>query len=208
MTNVNLLFAVDTNGYIGISREALFHLLSQIEHPSNEAIYAYLLAKASYTDGWISHGKILNRGYLEINHEEFMKLTKSKESGMYNILNRLIRLGLLERVEKGKNIYRLPFYDLHCGGNYQSTSNNRMMRRRLQYTKTESDDFKEFFEFYHFALDIPPSERIKTWQVWQTLTDEEKELAMCNVTQYAESLRKPEHAKLACNYLKDKSFIF
>ena len=208
MTNIETLFPMDNHGYISISRASFNFLLNQIQNPTKETLYAYLLQKASYKDNWYSNGKRIDRGCIEIDHDEFMRFARTKQSNMYTILNWFINKGLLERVSWGSNIYRITHYEEHCGGLITETNSPSKEKRKDKNWNNDEEYFKEFFDFYHYILQIPPTEYMRAKREWKKLQEYEKEEAIKNIEKYAESLRKPEHAKMACNYLKDKSFIF
>ena len=55
-------------------------------------------------------------------------------------------------------------------------------------------------------LEVQPAEQEKARREWRKLSLEEREEAIRNVQLYKDTIRKKEHTKLACNYLKDKSW--
>ena len=124
----------------------------------------------------------------------------------YLMLKELKRQGLVVRKDR-QSLYFLPYYEKHCSGKSTKTKRNVA---RIQQPEDEDcfqdSDFDTFFEYYHYNLELPKSERMKAWKEWQKLNEEEKEEAMRTVSEYNRSLRKKEHAKLACNYLKDKTY--
>lgn len=190
-----------TQGYIPINREALEYLLKQIEHPTDEVVYLFMLHQAQFKDGQIIHGIRLKRGDLYLNPHELEKYTKWKKSKIYHYLNRLIRDGFLKKLKWGEPIYHMNYYEEHCG--------KLITNFKLKEEKTSPDDtsFEDFYDFYHYALDITPTEKVKARREWNKLTPDEREVAMQHITDYSESIRKREHIKHACNYLRDKTFL-
>lgn len=205
MFRIEDLFYTGDEGFLPLSRAALKYLLSQIKDPTREVVYTYLLLQASYKDQYLKNGKVIGRGCVEIDVEELQKFTKTKRANVYLILRNFIKEGLLEKVSN--SIYRLVYYDKHCAGKpVHSKHKARFVKPSGPNECYEDPEFNEFYDFYHYALNIPPTERMRAWIEWQKLTEDEKEDAMMNITEYRRNLRKEEYAKMACNYLKDRTF--
>lgn len=207
MTFIENLFSTDGEGYLPISRKALIHLIKQIPNPDYKTLYTWMLLEAAFKDDFFVNGIHLAKGCLQLDLNELMKIMKCKRSRAYSIVKSLIDEGLLKK-EKQKDIYRLVHYNKHC-----STKSDFLVPKRIKLTSPGKKDsfqdskFDDFFDYYHYELNQVPCERMKTWNEWKKLSDEERELAFANVSKYKISLRKEEHAKYACNYLKDKSYI-
>ena len=194
-----------SKGYIPIRRDILRLLLEQVEKPTDLTIYVYLLMNANFEDGCIVNGRKLQRGDWLVDLKKLCKFCKKQKSSVYEALTRLIDQGLLCRKEGESGIYRINFYEEHCGC---QVSPHKSDHRRTPTASTPEveEAFDEFFGFYHYMLHMPEPERERAHREWLRLTPEERIHAFEGITPYTQSLRTPDHAKLACTYLKDKSF--
>ena len=206
MDKLKEYFSTDGDGFLPLSKKALLLLIRQVNNHNGATLYTYLLLKAAYKDDFIVDGMKIDKGRVKLDIEELMEFMKCGRSKVYLMLNELKRQGLVVRKDR-QSLYFLPYYEKHCSGKSTKTKRNVA---RIQQPEDEDcfqdSDFDTFFEYYHYNLELPKSERMKAWKEWQKLNEEEKEEAMRNVSEYNRSLRKKEHAKLACNYLKDKTY--
>lgn len=203
MDKIVNLFAVKNTGFMVVSRSAFATLLKMIQSHNWVSIYGYLLFDAQFGIGYTSTGQTLKRGELELSIDNFMEFLDCGRSYAYRKLRALEKSGLLQRIDKGNHCFRLPHYEEHCGKMYFQ---ERVLKASDAIARTREECFDEFFGYYHFALNLPERERERARKEWYRLTPDEQEQAMEYIETYSETLPKPEHAKLACNYLKDKTY--
>ena len=199
-------FDIAGNGYITISRKMANLLADRIGMYDEDLLYCMLLIKANYGDTYVHEDKLLHRGEIIMSPQDLSVLTGWKKTKVYATLNQLKKRQLLENVEgEIQGHYRLPLYEEHCGRTVRPEE--RKPAPSAAETQTESA-FLRFFEYYHFTTRLPRKERERAHREWKKLSLEEREEALQNVFRYKEATPKSEHLKLACNYLKDKSFKF
>lgn len=199
--NLKQIYSIKNTGYVIISRSAFVTLLNMIENHNVISAYGYLLQQAQFGVGYSPHGERLERGELEFSLANFMQYLDCGKTYAYKQLNWLIDNGLLKKMDKRGHRYCLPLYEEHCSNFISRTK----AHETTAYVSAE-ERFDEFFEYYHFTFDIPHRERERARKEWYRLTPEEREQAMEYLETYRDSLARPEHVKLACNYLKDKTF--
>lgn len=200
------VFDIAGNGYITISRKMANLLANGIVMYDEDLLYCMLLIKANYGDTCVQEGKLLHRGEIIMTPQDLSALTSWKKTKVYATLDKLKKRQLLESVEgEIQGCYRLPMYEEHCGRTVRPEE--RKPVPAAPETETESS-FLRFFDYYHFTTRLPRKECERARREWKKLSLEEREEALQNVFRYKEATLKTEHLKLACNYLKDKSFKF
>lgn len=212
---INQLFAVTTNGYFILSRNAFRHLMEQISVHDNESFYCYLLMNAHYGEPHTTpDGLIIRRGEIRITTQELVEFTHWQKSKVYHSLLHLEKLQLLVRIgAPGSGHYLITMYEQHCGRAVRKeeqaalSATARSGKSKTDESQTEKN-FLDFFHYYHYGTGTPEVDQEKARREWAKLTLAEREEALKNVTRYKESVAKREHLKRAFNYLKDKSFKF
>lgn len=194
------LYSMKNTGYVVVSRSAFAALLAMIASHNLISAYGWLLYQAQFGIGYTSQGLKLKRGEFQFSIKNFQEFLDSGKTYAYKLFHRLETDGLVECIDKANSHYRLPYYEEHCC--------NYIHRTKTPDTpaRTREECFDEFFGYYHFALNLPERERERARKEWYRLTPDEQEQAMEYIETYSETLPKPEHAKLACNYLKDKTY--
>lgn len=213
---INQLFAVTTNGYFILSRNAFRHLMEQISVHDNESFYCYLLMNAHYGEPHTTpDGLIIRRGEIRITTQDLVEFTHWQKSKVYHSLLLLEKLQLLERIgAPGSGHYLITMYEQHCGRAVRKEEQAALSAATARNGKSKTDDnqtkeqFLDFFHYYHYGTGTPEVDQEKARREWAKLTLAEREEALKNVTRYKESVAKREHLKRAFNYLKDKSFKF
>lgn len=203
----NKVFDVTTNGYFILSRKAIQHLMSMIDTHDRVSFYCHLLLEAHYGEPQIcTDGITINRGEIRIVPQELIGFTHWKKTKVYEELKLLEEEKLLCRIGKpGKSHYRLPMYEEHCGRAVRKEEHQHPSC--LKENQTENS-FLGFFQYYHFATGTREVDQEKARREWAKLSIAERDEAWKNVSRYKEAVSKTEHLKLACNYLKDRSFKF
>lgn len=208
LESIKKLFSVTSGGYVILSRKTIMHLLEYIDAPDRASFYCYLLLEAHFGEPEaICGGGIIRRGEICINSQELMKFTGWKKSKVYEELKLLEKAELLVRINDTphKGHYLLTMYEEHCGHNVRREEHSH--NTALQKNQTEMD-FEEFFSFYLFVTKTKEVDKEKARREWSKLSLAERREALQNVPRYKDAVSKSEHLKMACNYLKDKSFKF
>lgn len=206
--SIKKLFDVTSGGYVILSRKAVKHLLECIEGHDKGSFYCHLLIEAHYGEPEpVRGGGIVKRGETCIDVQELMKFTGWKKSKVYEELKLLEKAELLVRInDKSHNGHcLLSRYEEHCGRNVRKEE--RPHNTALLDNQTEAG-FEEFFGYYLFTTKTKGVEKEKARREWRKLSLDEREAALRNVPRYTDAVTKSEHLKMACNYLKDKSFKF
>lgn len=195
------------NGYMALPRKLAELIINQIPIRSAGTLYFYMLVYANFGDGKTNQGVKLIRGSIYLTPGDIMKLTGWSRSTAHEKIKLLEMSGLIERcTEISKNLFWLPHYEEHCGKSVRLQE--QKTKRDIELGSETEKKFQEFFKYYSFMLEVQPAEQEKAHREWRKLSLEEREEAIRNVQLYKDTIRKKEHTKLACNYLKDKSFKF
>lgn len=193
-----------SNGYITLSRNFVEQVFNHINEYNKEILYGKLLTNANFRDSCTEKGVMLQRGEIEMRIDRLQEITRWKKTKLYDTIKQLEKEDLLVKLtDKGHGCYMLPMYEEHCGSHVRKEE--RVHTPGPEENRTESS-FMDFFSFYHFLLATPRLEQEKARREWQKLSMDEREEAIRNVERYKNAVQKREHLKLACNYLKDKSF--
>lgn len=206
--SIKRLFDVTGGGYVILSRKTLKHLLQCIDMHDSNTLYCYLLIEAHFGEpAEINGNYLIRRGEILINLQELMNFTGWKRSKVYKELKMLEKAELLVRIPDmpHNGHYQLLMYEEHCGRSTRKEEHPHHIS--LQENQTEQS-FEEFFEYYLFITKTKEVDKEKARREWNKLSLAERKDALQNVTRYRDAVTKSEHLKQACNYLKDKSFIF
>lgn len=204
---ISEVYDVAKQGYVILSRNAIRHLLDLTKEQDGASLYCRLLLEAHYgAPKVISDTTVLRRGEVLMPPAEIAEFTGWKKSKIYDALKELEKEGLLKRLDApGQSHYLLPKYEEHSGRS--ARKEEHPSATGLKDNKTETS-FLAFFDYYHFTTGIPKSDKEKARREWTRLSTAEREEATHNIPRYKATVRKAEYLKLACNYLKDKSFKF
>ena len=204
---LNSILNFDENGYIVLPRKLAELIIKQLPFRNAGTLYLYMLIHANFGDGKTHQGIKLIRGSINLTPCDIIKLTGWSRSTMNYRIKILESNHLIERcTEISKNLFWLPHYEEHCGKSVRLQE--QKTKRDIELGSETEKKFQEFFKYYSFMLEVQPAEQEKARREWRKLSLEEREEAIRNVQLYKDTIRKKEHTKLACNYLKDKSFKF
>ena len=195
MNNLNnLLSPLGSDSYIKLPRVLVEEMFNYPFSISITWVYLWMLVHAAYGKMNGKHG-IINRGDVEMNRAEFEKEYNLPKGVIYRIIESLIKLGL---IEKRKHGYHLKYYDQHCGGKKQ-------VIKLMDQTELKGS-FREFWIFYHYMAEVEMVDEYKTHQLWLSLCNEEREMALQYIDTHVKKTRNIPKRKSAYNYLKDKSY--
>lgn len=206
--NIKNLFDTTYGGYVILSRNVLEHLLGCISVHDINSLYCYLLLKAHFGEPEvISENCIIRRGEVRFDIQELADLTGWKKSKIYDELKLLEKAELLLRINgpARQGHYLLTLYEEHCGHSARKEEHPHSTTVRENLTEKT---FEEFFGYYLFITKTKEVDKEKARREWSKLCLADRKEALQNVTRYRDAVTKSEHLKLACNYLKDKSFKF
>lgn len=197
------LFSPMAGGYITFPRAVVKHEFQAIGIYDPDSIYCHLLLNANYADGPDADGIYLKRGEINIYIARLAKITGWGRSALYNLLRSFEKEGLLASDKDHPHRYLLLMYEEHCG---RSVRKEERPHTPAPEETQNRERFESFFEFYHFVMHTPQADKESAWKEWQKLSLEERDAAFQNLKTYQNSTKGNAHQKLACNYLKSKSF--
>lgn len=206
--SIKKLFDTTYGGYVILSRNVLKHLLDCISVHDSNSLYCYLLVKAHFGEPEvISENCIIRRGEVRFDLQELTDFTGWKKSKIYDELKRLEKAELLLRINgpARQSHCLLTLYEEHCGHSTRKEEHPHNITVRENLTEKT---FEEFFGYYLFVTNTKEVDKEKARREWSKLNLADRKEALRNVTRYRDAVAKSEHLKLACNYLKDKSFKF
>ena len=190
-------------GYITFPRAVVKHQFQAISTFDPDNIYCHLLFNANFADGPDADGIYLKRGEINIYITRLAKFTGWGRSALYNLLRKFEQEGLLIPDKEHPHRYLLMMYEEHCG---RSVRKEERLHTPAPGETLNKQRFEKFFEFYHFVMHTPQADKESAWKEWQKLSLEEREEAFRNLAAYRDATKGNAHQKLACNYLKSKSF--
>lgn len=190
--------APENKGFMIIPRKLLGEIIQNIDSPvSTKMAWFILLYLCRYTrQGEVRRGEVAlsisqMKSYFHWNTYQTRMFIKKLED----------EHRITQRTKKGIRIISIVGYEDICGDNAAHPS----AQERPRSVKAH---FEEFWELYHETnYQLTPSDKEAAWKEWKKLTREERILAIENIYEYYCSMKDINHAKKACNYLKDKSFI-
>lgn len=208
-TTNSILSSCISSGYICFPRKLIIQLLNDINDYDVTSLYFYMLVNANYSSTSSSNGFIVERGELGMSSSEVMEHTKITRSTGYRMLKKLEKEQLIISISKNHHQYfRLPKYEEHCGRQISHEIQLETNRHQESITGTEEEKrtFEKFFGYYHYLLETTPRDKAKAYREWQNLSPEEREEACNNLEIFSQACKGQKHKKLACNYLKEKSY--